>query len=95
MMVMNLALPSERFEGFRPAHYQEKAYLLAWGIVPHQSNASKQNFWSFRWRSGAISGSGGHGDVDTVGRWPLAVGRLPLVTWCFRWHESYIIVGIA
>jgi hypothetical protein len=24
MMVMNLALPSERFEGFRPAHCREK-----------------------------------------------------------------------
>jgi hypothetical protein len=38
MMVMNLASPSERFEGFRPAHYPEKAYLLVQGIVPHQSN---------------------------------------------------------
>ncbi len=24
----------------------------------------------------------------------LAVGRWPLVARCFRWHESYIIVGI-
>ncbi len=24
----------------------------------------------------------------------LAVGRWPLATRCFRWHESYIIVGI-
>jgi hypothetical protein len=40
MMVMNLASPSEHFEGFRLAHCQGKAYLLAWGIVPHQSNAS-------------------------------------------------------
>jgi hypothetical protein len=24
----------------------------------------------------------------------LAVGRWPLVPQCFRWHESYIIVGI-
>jgi hypothetical protein len=39
MMVMNLALPSEHFEGFIMAHCQEKAYLLAQGIVPHQSNA--------------------------------------------------------
>jgi hypothetical protein len=39
MMVMNLALPSEHFEGFRPAHGQRKAYLLAWDIIPHQSNA--------------------------------------------------------
>ncbi len=38
MMVMNLASPSERFEGFRPAHYREKARLLARGIVPHRSN---------------------------------------------------------
>ncbi len=35
MMVMNLALPSEHFEGFRPDHSWGKAYLLAWGIVPH------------------------------------------------------------
>jgi hypothetical protein len=39
-MVMNLALPSEHFEGFRPAHCLRKAYSLALGIVPHQSNAS-------------------------------------------------------
>jgi hypothetical protein len=39
MMVMNLALPLEHFEGFRPAHYRENAYSLAWGIVPQQSNA--------------------------------------------------------
>jgi hypothetical protein len=40
MMVMNLALPLELIEGFRPAHGQRKAYLLARGIVLHQSNAS-------------------------------------------------------
>ncbi len=40
MMVMNLALPLEHFEGFRPAHCQRKAYLLAWGIIPHWSNAT-------------------------------------------------------
>jgi hypothetical protein len=40
MMVMNLASPLERFEGFRPAHCREKAYSLARGIVPHRSNAS-------------------------------------------------------
>ncbi len=28
---------------------------------------------------GAISGSGSHGDVGVVGRWPLAVGRLMLL----------------
>ncbi len=79
MMVMNLALPSEHFEGFRPAHYQEKTYLLAWGIVPHWSNMSQRDFWPFRWRLGAISGSGGHGDEGTVGHWPLAIGCLVLL----------------
>jgi hypothetical protein len=28
MMVMNLALPSEHFEGFRPAHCRGKAYTM-------------------------------------------------------------------
>ncbi len=28
----------EHFKGFRPAHCQRKAYLLARGIVPNQSN---------------------------------------------------------
>jgi hypothetical protein len=78
MMVMNLASPLERFEGFRPAHYQGKAYSLARGIVPHQSNYDR-DFWPFRWCLGAISGGGGHGDVGVVGRWPLAVGRLVLL----------------
>ncbi len=79
MMVMNLALPSDHFEGFRPAHCRRKAYLLAWGIVPHQSNASQQDFWPFRWRQGAISGGGGHGDVGVVSHWPLAIGCLVLL----------------
>jgi hypothetical protein len=39
MMVMDLASPSERFEGFRPAHCQRKAYSLARSIVPYKSNA--------------------------------------------------------
>jgi hypothetical protein len=34
-----IAAPPEHFEGFRPAHCQRKAYLLAWGIIPNQSNA--------------------------------------------------------
>ncbi len=38
MMVMNLASPLERLEGFRPAHCRRKAYSLARGILPHQSN---------------------------------------------------------
>ncbi len=75
MMVMNLASPLERFEGFRPTYCQGKAYFLARGIVPHQSNASYRDFWPFRWRSGGISGGGGHGDVGVVGRWPSAVGH--------------------
>jgi hypothetical protein len=40
MMVMNLALLLEHFEGFRLANCRRKAYLLARGVVPHQSNAS-------------------------------------------------------
>jgi hypothetical protein len=79
MMAMNLASPSERFEGFRLAHCRGKACLLARGIVTHQSNAPKWDFWPFRWRYEAISGSGGHGDVGVVGRWPLAVGCLVLL----------------
>jgi hypothetical protein len=35
MMVINLALPLERLEGFRPDHSRGKAYLLARGIVHH------------------------------------------------------------
>jgi hypothetical protein len=34
-----IAAPPERFKGFRPAHCRRKAYLLAWGIVPNQSDA--------------------------------------------------------
>ncbi len=34
-----IAAPPEHFKGFRLAHCQRKAYPLAWGIVPNQSNA--------------------------------------------------------
>ncbi len=71
MMVMNLALPSERFEGLRPAHCRRKAYLLAWGIIPHQSNAlafkvalGGHFWWWWPWWCGCC--------------WPLAVGRWSL-----------------
>ncbi len=33
MMVMNLALPSERCEGFRPAHCKGKAYTVVLQVV--------------------------------------------------------------
>jgi hypothetical protein len=38
VMVMNLALPLEHFEGIRLAHCRRKTYLLARGIISHQSN---------------------------------------------------------
>ena len=34
MMVMNLASPSERFEGHRPSHRTRTVYSLARGIAP-------------------------------------------------------------
>jgi hypothetical protein len=46
MMVMNLASPSERFEGFRPAHCRGKAYrtktLVANDGGSHRQKSTKR-----------------------------------------------------
>jgi hypothetical protein len=47
MMAMNLTMPSERFNGFRPAHRRQKACLLDRGIVPHLSSLSQWIFLAF------------------------------------------------
>jgi hypothetical protein len=56
-----IAAPPERFKGFRMAHWRRKAYSLAWGIVPNQSNAYAPKIGLHMRRWGAISGGGGHG----------------------------------
>jgi hypothetical protein len=38
ILITIIAEPPERFKGFRLAHCQRKAYSLAWGIVPNQSD---------------------------------------------------------
>jgi hypothetical protein len=89
MIVMNLASPSKRFEGFRPAHYRRKAYSLARGIDPIDQTRRSGIF-------GLLGGARGlFLAAAAMVMWVLlAVGHWPLVAWCFRWHESYIIVGI-
>jgi hypothetical protein len=86
MMVMNLALPLERVEGFRPALCWGKAYSLAWALSPIRHSRI----------FGLLGGARGPFLAAVVMMmWVmLAVGRWPLVAWCFCRHESYIIVGI-
>ncbi len=81
MMVMNLALPSECFEGFRPAHCRRKAYLLA-------GASSTINQMHCSGIFGLLGGARGPflaaasmvmWVLMAVGRWPLAVGPLVLL----------------
>jgi hypothetical protein len=87
MMAMNLALPSERFNGFRPAHRQRKACLLDWGIVPHLSNASQRIFFCIL--CGAMGTFPAAAAMLMWGccRWPLVVGHL-------RRHKAHMQIGI-
>jgi hypothetical protein len=88
-MVMNLALPSEHFEGFRPAHYREKHICLL-GTLPPIDQMRRSGIF------GLLGGARGAFLVAAaMVMWVLlAVGCWLLVAWCFCWHESYIIVGI-
>jgi hypothetical protein len=88
MMVMNLALPSEHFEGFRLAHCWRKACLLG-ASSPIDQTCHNGIF-------GLLGGTRGPFlAAAAMVMWVLlAVGHWPLVAWCFCWHESYIIVGI-
>jgi hypothetical protein len=89
MMVMNLALPSEHFEGFKPAHYREKHICLLGASSPIDQMHCSGIF-------GLLGGARGPFLAATaMVMWVLlAVGRWLLVAWCFCWHKSYIIVGI-
>ncbi len=84
MMVMSLASPSERFEGFRPAHCQKKAYSLARASSPIDQTRRSNIF-------GLLGGTRGPFlAAAAIVMWVLlAVGCWPLVARCFRWHESY------
>ncbi len=70
MMVMNLALPSEHFEGFRPAHCRVKAYLLGGALSPINQTRRSRIF-------GLLSGARGPFlAVAAMVMWVLlAVGR--------------------
>jgi hypothetical protein len=86
MMVMTLALPSERFEGFRPAHGQRKAYSLALGALSPIDQTRQSGIFGL---SGGARGP--FLAAAAMVMWVLlAVGHWPLVARCFCWHESYI-----
>jgi hypothetical protein len=61
MMVMNLALPSERFEGLRPAHCQGKAYTTKTSAVNDSGAHRQQSTESGRGRNGEDDDNNGQG----------------------------------
>jgi hypothetical protein len=61
MMVMNLALPSEHFEGFRPAHCQEKAYTTKTLAAINSGAHRQQSTKSGRGRNGEEDDNNGQG----------------------------------
>jgi hypothetical protein len=52
MMVLNLALPSEHFEGFRPAHCRGKAYTMKTSAANDGESHKQQSTESGRGRYG-------------------------------------------
>ncbi len=89
MMVMNLASPLEHFEGFRPAHCWGKHICLLGASSPIDQTRRSRIFCLLGGARGAFL------VAAAMVMWVLlAVGRWPLVAWCFCWHKSYIIVGI-
>ncbi len=88
-MVMNLASPSERFEGFRLAHCREKHIPLLGASSPIDQTRRSNIFDLLGGARGPFLAA------EAMVMWVLlAVGCWPLVARCFRWHKSYIIVGI-
>ena len=74
-MAMNLALPSERFKGFRPDHRRRKAFLLVIGVSYPICRTRRSGIFSILCGArGPFTGSAGHGNVGAVGCWPLVVG---------------------
>jgi hypothetical protein len=61
MMVMNLASPSERFGGFRPAHCQGKAYTTKTSAAIDGGAYRKQSTKSGRGRNGEDDDDNGQG----------------------------------
>jgi hypothetical protein len=61
MMVMNLALPSERFGGFRPAHCQGKAYMLKMSAAIDGGAYRQQSTKNGRGRNGEDDNDNGRG----------------------------------
>jgi hypothetical protein len=61
MMVMNLALPSERFEGFRPAHCQGKAYTTKTLVAIDGGAYRQQSTKSGKGRNGEDDNDNGQG----------------------------------
>jgi hypothetical protein len=61
MMVMNLASPSEHFEGFRPAHCQGKAYTTKTSVANDGGAHRQQSNKSGRERNGEDDDDNGQG----------------------------------
>jgi hypothetical protein len=89
MMVMNLALPSERLRALDRLIAKKKHTCLLRASSPIDQTRRSGIF-------GLLGGARGSFLVAAaMVIWVLlAVGRWPLVAWCFCWHKSYIIVGM-
>jgi hypothetical protein len=61
MMMMNLASPSERFGGFRPAHCQGKAYTTKTSAAIDGGAYRQQSTKSNRGRNGEDKDDNGRG----------------------------------
>ncbi len=77
MMVMNLASPSKRFEGFRPARCQGKAYTTKTSAANNGGAHRQQSTESGRGRNGKDDDDNGRGSSRRVPRLFFLPPKIP------------------
>jgi hypothetical protein len=84
MMVMNLALPSERFGGFRPAHFQGKAYTTKTSAAIDGGAYRQQSTKSGRGRNGEDDDNNGQGRQQQRARTTMTARKTTVRTMATR-----------
>ncbi len=87
MMVMNLALPLERFEGFRPAHCRGKAYTTKILAANNGRAHRQQSTESGRGRNDKDKDDNGQGQQQQLARTTTTARTTTVRTRATRWRQ--------